>query len=274
MPNALTAVLKSNRAEVDGLIKAAPDWAVATSAFDALFRRMADPRGAAWPKALIDTLHTTYLQARDEDKHCANITVRTVNAMPAARRNDTKKVMLEIASVCRVFNAAHKVNFDAEELPVDFNAVPMVAAKKKGVFTYKSAMPSLYPRTSLTFDYWVPKMLDWTQDIRAHRISEWRSGTATSLDSCSDFMSVCIAFLSDPDRNVPIAKAEDREALLGLTGETFIWKKKSAKREDVAANSAALKAGLERAGTEAGIRISSESWSRLQHAPFIKSLLK
>ena len=42
----------------------------------------------------------------------------------------------------------------------------MVPAKKKGFFTYAEEMPSLYKKISLTFDYWVPKILDWTQEIR------------------------------------------------------------------------------------------------------------
>ena len=44
--------------------------------------------------------------------------------------------------------------------------------------------------------------------------------------------------------HVPITKAEDHEAFLDLSGQRFIWRKKSAKRQDVAANSAALNAGL------------------------------
>jgi hypothetical protein len=274
MPKDLIAALSHGRAEVHALARAAPDWTVASSAFDALFRKMSNPQSASWSRSFIDALHASYFKARDEDKDCANVTVRTVNAMPGAKRNDTKKVLLEIASVCRVFNAAHKVNFAEEELPTDFDAVAMMPAKKKGVFTYNDEMPSLYPKTSLTFDYWVPKILDWTQDIRAQGIHDWRNGAATNLDSCTDFMNVCVTFLADPDNNVPIAKADDREAFLELLGEPFIWKKKSAKREDVADNSAALKAGLARAAKAAGLEIPNETWSRLQHAPFIKSLLK
>lgn len=273
MPKDLVAALKNEKAEVLALVKAAPDWRIASSAFDALFRRMADSRNDLWSKAFIDALHATYFKARHEDKDCANVTVRTVNAMPAGKRNDTKKVLLEIASVCRVFNAAHKVNFVPEELPADFDAVPM-APGKKGAFTFKQAMPSLYPKTSLTFDYWVPKVLDWTQDIRANGITAWKSDGATGLDGCTDFMNVCVTFLSDPQSNVPIAKVEDREAFLSLLGEPFTWKKKSAKREDVAANSSALKAGLAKAATGAGLDIPIESWSRLQHATFIKALIK
>jgi hypothetical protein len=273
MPKDLIDALREHRAEVLALASSAPDWSVASSAFDAMFRKMADPRGM-WSKAFIDELHATYFKARDEDKECANVTIRTVNAMPPGKRNDTKKVLLEIASVCRVFNASHKVNFAPEELPTDFDAVPMMPTKKKGIFTYQNEIPTLYPKTSLTFDYWIPKVLDWTQEIRAHGTREWRNGAATNLDSCTDFMTVCVSFLADPDSNVPIAKSEDRQAFLDLLGEPFIWKKKSAKREDVAANSAALKSGLARAAEAAGVDLSSETWSRLQHAPFIKSLLK
>lgn len=270
----LADALRKNRARVEELVHAAPDWSEASSAFDTMFRKMANPRSAEWPGSLIDALHTAYFTARDEDKACANITVRTVNAMPPAQWNDTKKVMLEIANVCRVFNAAHKVNFEAAELPTGFDAVPMVSSKKKGVFTYQAPMPSLYPKTSLTFDYWVPKVLDWTQDIRRQRVTDWKTGAAASLDSCTDFMTICLEFVADPARNVPIAKAEDRQALLALLGEPFIWKKKSAKREDISGNSTALKAGLSNAAKAAGIRIPLESWSRLQHEPFIKTLLR
>ncbi|HJU73065.1 MAG TPA: hypothetical protein VJ717_04910 [Gemmatimonadaceae bacterium] len=273
MPKDLIGALKKERVAVRDVANSAPDWKAAAAAFDALFRKMANPQDALWSKAFIDALHTCYFKARDEDKECANIAVRTANAMPAAKRNDTKKVLLEIASVCRVFNAAHKVNFSADELPNDFTAVPMVPAKKAGVFTYGTAIPSLYPKTSLTFDYWVPKMLDWTQEIRALRIVDWKNGTAANAASCTDFMNVCITFLSNPADNIPIAKTDDREAFLELLGEAFIWKKKSAKREDVPANSAALKVGLARVATAAGMDIPTEAWSRLQHAPFIKALL-
>jgi hypothetical protein len=274
MSTVLVAALRNCRADLEPLIEGAPDWSVASRAFDALFRKMADPVSPAWPTAFIDTLHETYSRARDDDKDCTSIIVRTVNAMPAARRNDTKKVMLEIASVCRVFNAANKVHFTRDELPRDFDEVPMRPSTKKDALTYEREMPSLYPRTSLTLDYWVPKLLDWTRDIRAERISEWRNGAATSLDSCTDFMSVCIAFLADPRENIPIAKADDREALLRLLGEPFIWKRRSAKREDIAANSAALTAGLARVSKSAGIAIPVEAWSRVQHVPSIRALLK
>jgi hypothetical protein len=274
MPNALVGALKNGRAEVEALVKAAPDWTVASSAFDTLFRKMANPQHALWSKALIDTLHATYFEARDTDKECGNITVRTVKAMPAATRNDTKKVLLEIASVCRIFNSAHKVNFEPDELPEEFDAVPMVPSKKKGILTYKNEMPSLYPKTSLTFDYWVPKMLEWTQDIRKERITDWKNGSAMQLDTCTDFMDVCLTFVANPANKVPIAKAEDREAFLGLLGAPFIWKKKSAKREDVNANSAALKSVLTSAAKAAGMSVPIEAWSRLQHAPLIRSLVK
>jgi hypothetical protein len=273
MPKDLVTTLRENGADVRALADGTPDWTVASAAFDALFQKMADPKGA-WSQSFIDDLHASYFRARDEDTECANVTIRTVNAVAAGKRNETKKVLLEIASVCRVFNAAHKVNFAPEELPTDFDAVPMKPTKKKDVFTYQDEMPSLYPKTSLTFDYWVPKVLDWTQEIRSQGIRAWRNGAATNLDSCTDFMTVCVAFLAAPDSNVPIAKSEDRRAFLDLLGEPFIWKKKSAKREDVAANSAALKSGLARAAEGAGADIAIETWSRLQHAPFIKSLLK
>jgi hypothetical protein len=214
------------------------------------------------------------LKARDTDKDCANITVRTVHAIGKGRANDTKKVMLQIASACRVFNAAHKVNFDEEELPDGFDEIPMTASKKKGVFGFAEAVPSLYPKTSLTFDYWVPKIFEVTNEVREKRIKAWRGDASSSLESCTDFMRICLIFLSDPAKQVPIAKAEDREAFLRLTGQEFTWLKKSAKREDIATNSNKLKAGLTEVSRESGIPIPFEAWSRLQYAPFIKTLIK
>jgi hypothetical protein len=274
MPNKLTAALKSNKTETENLVKAAPLWSIASTTFDAFFKKMSNPKDDLWSEAFIKELHSVYLKARDKDKKCANITVRTVNAMPKSKANDTKKVMLEIANACRVFHAAHKVNFEPDELPQNFNSIPMVSAKKNGVFTYKEEVPSLYAKTSLTFDYWVPKILDWTIETREKKIKEWKNGSALQLEACTDFMSVCLQFLSDPKNNIPIAKAEDREAFLKIFGEEFTWIKKSARREDIDANSSKIKTGLLQLNKETGIVIPLEAWSRLQQASFIKSILK
>jgi hypothetical protein len=268
-----SSVLKKNAADVRRLIDAAPDWGKAASAFDAMFRKMADPGGAAWSAARMESLRTVYYEARERDKACANITIRTVRAMPAAEANDTRLVLLEIANVCRIFNAAHKVHFDPEELPRDTGEIVMKPSSG-GRLTFRDAMQSLYPKTSLTFDYWVPKILEWTREIRATRTKGWKDGAATRLESCTDFMRVCPEFVAEPSDNVPIAKAEHRETLIRLAGETFVWTKKSAKREDVEANSRALKTILLDAADTAGMSIPLEAWSRLQHAPYVAAILK
>ncbi len=81
------------------------------------------------------------------------ITIRTLAGMPDHLKNDTKTIFLQIADVCCFFNASHKVNFGSEELPTNFNDVKMIPAKLKGSFTYAEKTPSLYAKTSLTFDY-------------------------------------------------------------------------------------------------------------------------
>jgi hypothetical protein len=274
MSKELINAFKINKSEVESIINASPDWSIAVKAVDDLFKRMSNPKDVLWSEDFINDLHRTYLKARDEDKDCANITVRTVKAMPKGKAEDVKKIMLQIADTCRVFNAAHKVNFEQDELPQSFPDVEMKASKKKGVFTYKNVMPSLYPKTSLTFDYWVPKILDWTKEIRAQKLKEWKGETILQHESCTDFMRICLLFLSDPKDNIPIAKAEDREALLKLIGEEFVWIKKSAKREDIHHNSKKMKDGLNKVASEAGITIPLEAWNRLQQEPFIKAILK
>jgi hypothetical protein len=270
----LAAAIKSHKAETDAVIGAAPDWTTATNAFGQLFRKMADPKDSLWSAAFIDKLSRTYLDARDTDKTCANITVRTVNAMGKREANDTKKVMLQIANGCRVFNAAHKVNFEEAELPEGFPEIPMTSSKKKGVFTYGESVAAVYPKTSLTFDYWVPKIFEVTREVREKKIRDWKGEPTSALESCTDFMRICLIFLSDPAKNIPIAKAEDRQAFLGLFGQEFTWLRKSAKREDVASNSNRIKAGLTEVSKETGMAIPFEAWSRLQYAPFIKPLIK
>ncbi|MDP9178397.1 MAG: hypothetical protein M3O61_12015 [Gemmatimonadota bacterium] len=274
MSKALAAAIKGHKVETEAVIRAAPDWATGTNAFEKLFRKMSDPKDSLWSATFIDKLSRTYLDARDTDKTCANITVRTVNAMGKRESNDTKKVMLQIANGCRVFNAAHKVNFDEAELPEGFSEIPMTASKKKGVFTYAEAVASLYPKTSLTFDYWVPRIFELTREVREKRIKDWKGEASSALESCTDFMRICLIFLSDPAKSIPIAKAEDREAFLSLFGQEFTWLRKSAKREDVTANSNRIKAGLREVSSETGMAIPFEAWSRLQYAPFIKPVIK
>jgi hypothetical protein len=196
-----------------------------------------------------------------------------VKAMPGTKSDDTKTVLLQIANGCRIFNAAHKVNFEQDELPANLRGIPMTGTKKKGIYTYKDQIPSLYAKTSLTFDYWVPKILDWTQEARERKVTELKNAV-TGFDSCTDFMSICLLFLSDFKKNIPVAKAEDREAFLKLFGEDFSWKKKAAKREDIETNSLKIKEGLTKLNKETGITIPFEAWTRLQQTSFIKSLIK
>lgn len=274
MADKLIAALRNNRAETEALLKAAPDWRIAANTWNELFKCMADPKDPLWKEPFIRELHHTYLKARDEDKSCSNITVRTLKAMPANRANETKTVMLQLANACRVFNASHKVNFEQAELPADFSAIPVTTSKKKGEFTYRNPMPSIYAKTSLTFDYWVPKMLEWTNEIRDKKWKDWRGDLILQQESCTDFMRICLLFLSDFNQHPPVAKTEDRETFLKLFGEEFVWIKKSAKREDISGNSAKIAAGLKHVSKEAGIKIPMEAWSRLQQAPFIKSILQ
>ncbi|TND09618.1 MAG: hypothetical protein FD123_975 [Bacteroidetes bacterium] len=274
MPNALIAALKNNRRETEAIIKAAPDWTIANRAFDAFFKNMINHKDSLWSEDFIRELHHVYLEARDRDKSCANITIRTVKAMPKTKAESTKKVMLQMAGICRIFNASHKVNFEPDELPHDFDDVPVQPAAKKGYYTYKDEMPSLYPKTSLTFDYWVPKLLDWTKEVRENKIKDWKNEAINAHEACTDFMRVCLLFISDHKNNVPVAKAEDREAFLKLFGEPFAWIKKSAKREDIAANSAGIKKGLAQLARDTGILIPLEAWNRLQQAAFVKPIIK
>ncbi len=200
--------------------------------------------------------------------------MRTVSAMQASLRNDTRKIFLQIAEVCAVFNASHKVNFDANELPEDFGDVPMMPAKKKGSFTYAAPLPALYAKTSLSFDYWVPKILEWVSEIRRDGLSAWRGPAILKHESCTDFIRIALLFLSNPIGCPPFAKAEDRQALLErVFGEPFIWIKKSQKREDILKNNRAIAEGLNRSAASAGLKIPLEAWSRLLPLPFVKEVL-
>lgn len=156
-----------------------------------------------------------------------------------------------------------------------FDAVPMASGKAKGQFTYAQPLPAIYKKTSLTFDYWVPKILEWTEDIRSKNLREWRGEAILAHESCTDFMRICLLFLAAPDNQPPIAKAEDREVILtNWFGLEFRWLKKSAKREDILENNHQLMEGFQALNRTAGIDIPLEAWSRLQNHAAIKSLFK
>ncbi len=136
-------------------------------------------------------------------------------------------------------------------------------------------MPSLYLKTSLSFDYWVPKILEWVGEIRREGLSTWRGTAILKHETCTDFMRIALLFLSDPKSSPPIAKESDRTALLErVLGESFVWIKKSQKREDILVNNRAIVAGLNRAAGNAGLKIPLEAWSRVLTLPFAKELLK
>lgn len=222
----------------------------------------------------MEILRPTYLKARDEDKECANITERTVKAMPPELGNDTKKIFLQIASACRIFHASHKVNFEAQEIPSAFDEIPMTAGKAKGTFTYAQPMPTLYPKISLTFDYWVPKVLDWSKELREKGWSEWKGNATFQHESCTDFMRIAMQFLSDPAQALPICKQDTRMALLErIFGMEFVWVKKSAKRENIPANNNVLIQQLEATEKQAGLSIPLEAWNRILEIKPIKALL-
>ncbi len=87
-------------------------------------------------------------------------------------------------------------------------------------------------------------------------------------------MRICLLFLSDIKVNPPVAKAEDREPLLKLFGEEFIWLKKSAKREDTGTNSSKIREGLSQLSALTSVEIPLEAWSRVLYASFMKSHIR
>lgn len=268
----LAEALRQHEQEVREALTQTPDWPRAAGRVDALFSRMVNPKDSLWSAATVEKLTGVYLAGRGN--YQSNITLRTVSAMPAGLRNDTKKIFLQIAEVCAVFNASHKVNFDANELPEDFGDVPMAPAKKKGFFTYAAPLPTLYAKTSLSFDYWVPKVLEWVGEIRRDGLSTWRGTAILKHESCTDFMRIALLFLSDPIGCPPIAKADDRTALLErVCGEPFVWIKKSQKREDILKNNRLIVEGLNRSAAKSGLKTALEAWSRLLPLPFVKDLL-
>lgn len=271
---AFIKAIKDNAIEIERMVSEKPEWDLATKKFDAFFRRLADPEDALWSETTFRKLNEVYFAQRDKDKGMSNITLRTVDGMPACLKNDTKKIFLQTAEICCIFNASHKVNFETGELPEGFEEVGMIPAKTKGVSTYAQPLPSLYKKTSLTFDYWIPKIMEWTIEIRSRNLKEWKNENILQHESCTDFMKICLLFLSDTKSNPPIAKAEDREAVLGLFDEEFIWIKKSAKREDIETNSARINACFGQLGKQTGMDIPLEAWSRILYAPFVKSIIK
>ena len=270
----IAGALRQHEGEVREALARTPDWPRAARRFDTIFAHMANPRDSLWSSKTIVKLAEVYSAGRG-DYESGNITLRTVSAMPAGLRNDTKKIFLQIAEVCSVFNASHKVNFDPKELPEDFLDVQMTPAKKKGFFAYAAPLPSLYVKTSLTFDYWVPKILEWVGEIRRDGLSTWRGTAILEHESCTDFMRIALLFLSDPVGCPPVAKTDDRQALLErMFGKPFVWVKKSQKREDILTNNREIVEGLNRCATNAGLKIPLEAWSRLLALPFAKDLLR
>ncbi|HYF33006.1 MAG TPA: hypothetical protein VD993_17900 [Chitinophagaceae bacterium] len=270
--NTLVKAITGNGAEVKQLIGERPDWSRASTKFDSFFKHLSNKHDALWSAAMMAELNKVYFSQRE--KSMSNITLRTVAGMPKELKNDTKKIFLQIAEICTIFNGSHKVNFEPEELPTDFKEIEMAAAKTKGMFTYADPLPSIYKKTSLTFDYWVPKVLEWCKEVRDKQLTEWKATEIMKQEACTDFMRICLLFLSDVRNNPPVAKAEDRQAFLALFQEAFIWTKKAAKREDIQGNSAKLKAGFDQLQSEVGFTIPLESWSRISQATFIKALIK
>jgi hypothetical protein len=274
--HSLLAALNDNRSELVKTIAERPDWSRAADAFDAFFKSLADPADPLWSSENFSIFQKTYLDARESDKGMSNITLRTLARLPEGMKDTAKQMFLQTAHVCGIFNASHKVNFEAGELPSSFEAVvPMSPGKAKGQYTYSLPLPALYKKTSLTFDYWVPKIMEWTGEIRSKNLLDWRGEAILSHESCTDFMRTCLLFLSDPEEQPPVAKAEDREAMLAnWFGSEFRWLKKSAKREDIMGNNQRLVEGFRALEAATGISIPLEAWSRVQGLDFIKPLIK
>ncbi len=270
----LIQAITGNKGEIENLISQQPDWNIAKEKFNILFSRISNPQDSLWSDKTFKILKTVYFNQRESDKCSNNITIRTINGMPDNLKNDTKIIFLQIADCCRFFNASHKVNFESEELPDDYKEIKMIPAKNKGIFTFAERTPSLYGKISLTFDYWVPKILEWTEEIRDKDLKEWQGNSILEQESCTDFMRLSLLFLSETEKNPPMAKADDREKFLGLLGEEFTWLKKSAKREDIIGNNLKITSGLSDLGKKTGFDIPLESWSRILYAPFIKPLIK
>ncbi len=270
----LISAITENKSEINDLISQKPDWDIAKEKFDVLFSRISNPNDTLWSDKTFKLLKSVYSIQRESDKCSNNITIRTLNGMPDNLKNDTKIIFLQIADCCSFFNASHKVNFESEELPENYSEIIMIPVKNKGNFTFAEKTPSLYGKISLTFDYWVPKILEWAEEIRNKGKQDWKGSNTLEQESCTDFMRLSLMFLSDTEKNPPIAKADDREKFMGLLGEEFIWLKKSAKREDIIGNNSKINSGLNELNKQAGFEIPLESWSRILYSSFIKPLIK
>ena len=270
----LISAITNNKSEINDLISQKPDWNTAKEKFNGLFSHMSNPKDTLWSDKTFKLLKTVYFNQRESDKCSKNITVRTLNGMPDNLKNDTKIIFLQIADCCSFFNASHKVNFESEELPENYSEIKMIPAKNKGNFTFAEKTPSLYGKISLTFDYWIPKILEWTEEIRDKGNQDWKGKNILEQKTCTDFMRLSLMFLSETEKNPPIAKADDREKFIGLLGEEFIWLKKSAKREDIIGNNSKIISGLNELNKQVGFEIPLESWSRILYSQFIKPLIK
>lgn len=270
----LISAITNNKSEINDLISQKPDWNTAKEKFNGLFSHMSNPKDTLWSDKTFKLLKTVYFNQRESDKCSKNITVRTLNGMPDNLKNDTKIIFLQIADCCSFFNASHKVNFESEELPENYSEIKMIPAKNKGNFTFAEKTPSLYGKISLTFDYWIPKILEWTEEIRDKGNQDWKGKNILEQETCTDFMRLSLMFLSETEKNPPIAKADDREKFIGLLGEEFIWLKKSAKREDIIGNNSKIISGLNELNKQVGFEIPLESWSRILYSQFIKPLIK
>ncbi|MDX2281589.1 MAG: hypothetical protein NW218_18520 [Saprospiraceae bacterium] len=271
----LIKAVNDHGAELETLISERPDWTKAAAAFDTFFQSLSNPNDPLWSASNFSVFKKAYFEAKETDKGMSNITLRTLACLSDGFKNDAKKMFLQTAHVCGIFNALHKVNFEKEELPDQFDAVPMLPGKAKGQFTYAQPLPAIYKKTSLTFDYWMPKILEWAEEIRSKNLQSWRGESILAHESCTDFMRCCLLFLSNPETHTPIAKAEDREAILtNWFGLDFVWVKKSAKREDILGNNQRLVEGFHALSKAAETNIPLEAWSRLQSHIAIKSLIK
>jgi hypothetical protein len=264
----LATLLKDHRADVQRIVAEKPDWKDGAKRFDAFYAHLANAKDPLWSAATMKEFSTTYFAQREKDKGMSNIVTRTVPALPKNLQAGAKLIFLHMAEACTFFNAQHKVNFSADELPA-INPIPMLPGKAKGTCVLAQPMPALYAKTSLTFDHWVPKLLEWMDEVRTKGLRTWRGKAILEHEACTDFMRIALLFLNDPTGEPPIAKAEEREKLLALFGQPFVWIKKSVKREDIAANSLAIRSGLEKLGKD----IPLEAWGRVLRAPFMKVAL-
>jgi len=270
----LIQTIRGNQQEILDMVSQKPDWNGAQEKFSQFFAHLSNPEDALWSASTFNLLYKVYFEQRDADNCSSNITIRTLAGMPTHLKNDTKIIFLQIADACCFFNGSHKVNFDSEELPAEVNEIKMIPAKAKGSFTYAQKTASLYAKTSLTFDYWVPKILDWTHEIRTQGLMNWVGADILEHDSCTDFMRLSLLFLGDTENNPPIAKSEDREKLMALLGEEFTWVKKSAKREDILGNNQKIVSALIELEKQTCVPITLEAWSRILYSNCIKPLIK